>query len=364
VSCSGDACEALPIFDDLNSIYAEFKQQYTDTLFDDMAEAAAAANLFGISGSTVNLTGFTVGVMGSAGYIPEHDVQVHVTGVGSFDNIPSAGGSIIPGAFLGMNLGRIINRTAEYKKNPGYLSLQRFDLYISALDIKNNFDSSKVKGDLDIEALYRGAELRYHLMEGRSLIAGPMMYFKGLSLGLGVYKSKQSVHYLQESSNFDLTTVQATRFIWSGSNMVHYSSNIDSYILELKTGVQLFYLLNLSVGGGVAMNKGSAEFELQRYGPIVAEGDPLAGVDFNLPPDVMVPGLTPEQLAQELESVADDISSEAILTMSIKGNGRVPARMPFARAGMELNLWTVKISMDAVMTKRAYGANVGVRFEI
>lgn len=364
VSCTGDACAALPIFDDLNRIYAEFEQQYTNKLFDDMAEAAAAANLFGIPGSTVNLTGFTMGLMGSAGYLPAHDVQVNITGVGSFDSIPSAGGSVLPGAFIGINLGRILNKEGKYKKKPGYFSPQRFDIYLSGLDIGNDYDSDKVKGELKVESSYRGAEVRYHVMEGRSLIAGPMLYFKGISFGAGVYKSKQKVDYLQESSNFDLTTVQTTRFIWSGSNVIHYNSNIDSYIFQLKTGIQLYYVLNISLGGGVALNKGATEFELQRYGPIVAEGNPLAGVDFNIPPELMVPGLTSDQLAAQLDSATSDLSADAVLTMTIKGKGRVPARMPFARAGIELNLWTVKLSMDALMTKRTYAANVAFRFEI
>ncbi len=368
VTCSGSTCQYLPFVDQLNSMYYEFHQQYAQTLFDDMAEAGATAGIATASGGTVNLQGFSIGLGLNAAYIPAHDVTVNITGVGTFDKVPSAGGAVVPRLFFGVNVGRILGMDYDpddpANPAPSFISPLRFDVYVSYLSHSETYTNSKMSGTAEASVNMRGAEIRYHLIEPISIIAGPILRFRGVSLGVGMYKNKQTALFTQENSDINLTTVGATQFVWKGTNKFEYSMNIDTYPIDLRTGIQFLYLFNLSLGGGVIVAKGESKFALSRVGPVVATGDPLAAIDWNLPPEMNIPGLTPEQMAELMAAATGTWSSSPILAMKIEGKGRVPKEIPYGRAGLELNLWAVKVSLDAVMTKRAYAANVGLRFEI
>ncbi len=364
VSCEGSACQNLSFFDNLNTMHSEFKDQYAQTMFDDLAEAATLANIMGIPGSTINLTGFTAGIMMNTGYVEAHDVQVNITGVGTMDNIPSAGGAVVPGAFIGINLGRILGMepydpSDPDSDTPSLISPRRFDIYVSYLGLGQTFnDKARYQGELETKSKYQGVDLRYHLMEGSNVLWGPMIFFRGVSVGVGAHKSVQTVRFLQDDAPMDLNTVANQQLVWNGRNILDYSTNIDTYTVDVRTGVQLLYFLNLSVGTGLAINKGSAEFELKRVGPVVYDSDPMSGADYLLPDGTIYPGMTSEDIAAQMASLGD-----AVLSMVIKGNGRVPARVPYLRAGAELNIWALKVSVDGMMSKRAYGANVGLRME-
>ena len=341
IACTGTACALLPFSrSNLDKMYTEFQNQYTNTLFDNIAEAALAANLMGPPIGSVHLEGFTLGTNVSVAMLEPSYVDVNITGVGTLDNLPTAGAAINPRVFVGANLGQLFGLDYDpfSGASPSFFSLARFDVYISLMDVNkgvdlasNNSTGGKIKGS----AYHRGVEVRYHLVEGSEL-AGPFLKFLGVSLGAGYYKTRQSVEFTQDA--FELAmTMEGQNIVWEANNLVSWDTSIESYPLEVRSGVQLLYFLNLTLGLGFSFNKGYSDFIMSRSGPVYLKSDLINSLNISVP----------------------DTSLSAV----IKGNGKVPARQTFVKAGVELNIPIVKIMLEGMWTGNTRSANLGVRLD-
>lgn len=340
-TCTGSGCQYLPVSQDkLNRMLTEFQNQYSDRLFDDMAEAATLANISGPPIGSVNLSGFTFGVNASLAGVPPKNVTVRVPGESEVQDIPSAGAAVSPRVFVGANLGQLIGLDYDpfgSQPTPAFYSPSRFDVYLSAMDVSETYQvQGQVGGKVEGSAYFRGVEVRYHLVEGAEL-GGFLLRFMGVSLGVGMYTSRQNIFFDLDEQQLTMET-EGQQLVWEPKVSVNWTTKVDSYPVELRTGLQILYVLRLTAGLGVSMNKGSTEFLLNQYGPVYAKSDLAQSLGYELP--------------------------SAALYMDIAGNGRVPARMPFAKLGVELNLWALQIGVEAVATRRSYGANVGIRTEI
>lgn len=341
--CTGAACAALP-FDqnELNNMMQEFKTQYTDTLFDDISEAATLANIAGPPIGTIRLNRFTVGGNFGVSYLRPYDVIVTIPGTANFEAIPSAGGAINPRIYFGANLGWLAglfgasSENADGSSSP--LSLRRFDVYISFMDMTQTFnDYQNFNGKLRASAYLRGAQVNYNLVEGKSFGPGPLFAFHGISLGLGAYSSRQALQFTQEEQNLGFN-MDGFNLIWKASNRMDIDTKIDSYLLEAKTGFQFLYVFNLAFGGGIAANKGGTDFVLNRTGPVFANSDVLAAAGITIP--------------------------DSVLTINIEGNGRVPKYVAFLKGSLGIHLTAFKLELEGIATQGTYAANLGARFEL
>ena len=341
-SCKGQLCSFLPLSqENLNSMLHEFKTQYTDVLFNDMGEAAVVANIAGPPLGTINLKGFTLGTNFAVAAVKPHDVNVQVPGTAEFQKIPASGGAISPRVYFGANLGQLIGMDYDpfsSSKSPSIFSLSRFALFLSYMENtetlqNNNNIQANVKGTVSL----RGVELRYHLVEGGNILGGPLLRFHGVSLGIGMYTSRLHIEAEQKDSELGFN-VEGVEMTWKGRNYISMNTRVDSYPIEIKTGIQFLYLLNLYLGAGVVSSKGAADFHMSRTGTV--------SVQTSLP---LLQGL--------------DIPP-AELGIQIEGHGSVPARMAYFKAGVEFNLLWAKLTVEGIATKRTYGANFGVRVEL
>ena len=342
ISCTGTGCALLPLEQtNLNSMLTELQNQYTDELFDDMAEAAVVSSLAGAPMGTVNLQGFTGGVNLAVGMLSPREVSVSIPGYGTLDNMPVAGAAINPRVFFGMNLGQLVGQSYDPFSDddePSYFSLARFDVYINLIDVHQTLEGGGSTGGKTSAAIYqRGLDIRYHLVEGGNIIAGPLLRFLGVSVGVGMNTMRQSVEFTMQEADLD-TTLSGQQLIWEGSNIVSWETKLDTYTLEVRSGIQLLYLFNLTLGVGLAMNKGNSDFTMNRTGPIYLKTNLPASLGFETP--------------------------TAVLGVNLAGTGEVPARLGYGKVGLEFNLVYLKLALEGVFTKRAQGANVAIRFEL
>lgn len=343
ITCTGDGCAYLPYSPStLDSSFAELKRQYTDPLFNDMGQAMALAASAGPPIGTVNLSGITAGVHLGVGYVPVEKVTVSIPGFGTYNDVPRAGGALSPRAFVGVNAGALFLSSydiASGTSTPAMLSPARFDLYFTALERTETVkQTAESKGDLTAQVYARGFEIRYHLVEGNNILLGPLLRFRGVSIGAGSYHTRQAVDYRQEKSKLTYRPSGSDELTWEAENRISYRASIDSYPVEIRTGVQLLYLLNLTIAAGTVWSKGSSEFELNRVGPVYLKSDLASQMGYTIP--------------------------GAVLSAHITGKGDVPPVLPFARVGVEFNLTVLKISFEYMVAKKAYGGNIGVRVEI
>ena len=342
ISCTGTACSAIPITAaEFNQMYYDLQDQYTEDLFKDMAEAGVVSNLMGPAIGTVNLTGITFGASLGAGYKTEEKVDVNITGVGSFDDLPRAGAAVGPRIFLGVNLGWLLGSSYDPYSDPDgsarppWYSLTRVDVYVSGLrHTERIHDEYGVDGRLRFTVRTQAAEVRYHLLEGRDIFGGPLLRFRGVSLGVGYISNYQKITYTTASNSVDINLDEGVKLEWDAPNLLILEYDTKTYPIELRTGVQLLYFLNLTAGLGYAFSTGDVSMFLFRYGPVIVNN-----------------------------SVSQAISPDTYFGMTLEESGSVPARIYYGRVGVEINVPVLKIGVEAVIAQKSYGATAAVRFE-
>ncbi|MBI3395114.1 MAG: hypothetical protein HY042_04710, partial [Spirochaetia bacterium] len=309
ITCTGSACALLPMSPaQLDPMFQALKTQYTDPLFNQMAEASVLASLSGPPVGTVNLSGVTAGAQVSAGYVPVTKTDINIPNAGVYTGVPMAGGAISPRAFFGFNAGFLFASAYEPssgRQTPSFLSPARFDIYISAVKDAETLKKNSTAGGTTTAAVNgRGFEVRYHLVEGNGILLGPMLAFRGVSVGAGAYHSHMDVDFTQSDNKLKYQASGYGTLIWNGQNRISYTSQVDSYPIDIKTGIQFLYFLNLTIGVGTVWDKAATSFVLSRTGPVYAQSDLAQAMGYELP--------------------------TAVLAAKIVGNGSAPARMPFA----------------------------------
>ena len=337
-TCTGAACSALPISQaQLDRMYQDIKSQYFDLVFEDMAEAAALASLSGAPMGDINLDQFTFGTSAAVSYRTVQAVDVIVYDVATIEDLPSTGVAAQPRMFLGMNLGEVMGNGELVASVPPWYSLSRFDLYLSyvSFDLSRSDTASRSSDeDWSVDARSRGIELRYHLADRREL-AGPMVQFLGVSLGTGYNRFEQDITYSKPNTGTKITLSSGDTVRWDATDTIQYKSVVESYPLDIRTGIQLAHFLNLTIGGGVAWNKGYADFVAARSGPAFLQSDIAALLGITIP--------------------------ASSLDLRVTGSGSPPARVAYGMFGVELNFYFWKLYAEARGNENVYSANVGIR---
>lgn len=347
--CTGPGCAALPFSQDsLNSLFFQFQYQYTNQLFSDIARASTLANITGAPTGTVNLQKFTIGTGVGAGAVPVTNRTLTLTGVGVFQNVPTGGVYASPRIFAGINLGYLFGN--EYDpfsgsgSSPSFLSPARFDVFVQGVEYSRRYYLDSHKSRAAAGFYNRGVDVRYHLVEGSPIVGGPLLRFLGVSIGTGYHISRVNLE-VNQYAKYKVAAVNGAILYWDGYNYLRIQSKVKTYPVELMTGMQLLYFLNLSVGGGVTTNSGYANMDLTRIGPT------YLGTDLT---NNVLSGLGINQISSTFDNY---------LVLNIPGRGSIPKHVPYAKVGVDFNIYVVKIFAEGVYAKHAAGANVGARVQ-
>ncbi|PKA04533.1 Lsa36 family surface (lipo)protein, partial [Leptospira ellisii] len=125
-----------------------------------------------------------------------------------------------------------------------------------------------------------------------------------------------------------------------------YRARSESLPIDIRTGVGLFYLFTIFVGGGISQNTGSSQLNLLVSGPFALTLDAAAA---GLPYDFL-----------------KGYSNTSTGTLSIRTGGEARAKdsVNYAIGGVEINLFTFKILLEGLVSEKFYSANVGLKFAL
>ncbi|MEQ9363866.1 MAG: hypothetical protein RIF32_06475 [Leptospirales bacterium] len=380
ITCTGDNCGLIPLTPaEYNAMFIELQNQYSNELFRNIAETLVMANVAGPQVGTVNLSRMTAGGYLGAGFKESEDVDVNITGVGVIEDMPAAGAALSGGVFVGVNLGWVLGQAydpfASPEKNeadqsggkrpgktPPFWSPARFDIYLGGLDHRERIENKyNVDGSIDGKFASQRFMLRYHLVEGNEIAGGPLLRFHGVSLGIGYATSNQRVTYLAENSTLTVSLQEGVNLDWAARDNIFYDNNVKSVPIEISTGVQVLYLLNLTLGAGYVRSSGDTRFILTRNGPVIirSAGELPAVSDEYL--QSLPAGAIPPDLAA---LISGGTATAANLSLSLYERARVPRVLHYWKGGLEFNFWVLKLGIEAITTGRNYGASVGLRIEI
>ncbi len=342
VYCTGSSCNNLPInYNQLNNIFISLQSNYLNPLMRDMTNANVIAAMNIIPSTSVNLEEFTIGANVTLASTKTRKIDVQVPDYGVLEDVPSVGISIVPGAFIASNLGYIFSGSTSLEEIPFY-SLYRFDVYLgylqSGLNDENVSTKKKENESWNVSSNMKALELRYHLVEGEKDL-GLFYKFLGVSSGIGYYNINQKIQYYLLKKNIQLVSYYGSNLIWQGNNEFTIKNLSDVYTLDIKTGVQLFYLFRFSLGVGNAWVKGNSNLTLHLYGPMVLAGDLSVLLGLQAP--------------------------DAIVGMFISGEGS-PRHRSYAyyTAGLELNIPIFKVFLNVKATSEVSSSSFGIRIAL
>lgn len=339
--CVGDGCSQLPLQStELENIFFALRSNYLNEVLSDMSTANAVALLNTIPSGVVNLNEFTIGANISLAQTKPRKIDVVVPNYGTLEDVPSSGVSMIPGAFIGANVGYLFSDKPSLNKLPWY-SAYRYDLYISylnsALDSEKTGNKKKNE-EWNVVSKSIGLELRYHLLDGNKEISY-LFGFSGISLGIGYHNAIQKLTYKQLNSKITMNAAYNTDVVWKADNTLDFKSKMDVYLVDIRTGIQLLFFFRFSIGAGHSWIKGNTEVSFNRYGLATITSDILTLLGYQPP--------------------------SAYLGLYMRVNGS-PAQknITFLTLGLEFNLPFFKIFLDLKGNQDLYGTNFGVRLAL
>ncbi|MCB1173694.1 MAG: hypothetical protein KDK39_09020 [Leptospiraceae bacterium] len=353
LTCSGGGCQYLPLNQSqLNQMYYEMSSQVTRPLADNYAKAAAAANLMTPYIGSTNLQGLTFGGYLNAGYYDAEAKDISIPNVGQLEDTQLSAANTYPSLFAGINLGSLLGHAYDpyedenREREPGLLSPTRFDVYVIGLKWAHS-ERKEEEGQLVGRSRYgvrsKGFQVRYHLTHGKDWL-GSVIRWNGVSLMAGMIDTSTTIDYADTSEDSQTLTLDQAPYtgaslIWTGNALVaKVQSDIKSYPVELQSGLQLMHLLTITLGGGMAWHTGGTQLFVTKSGQAFLDS----------------------QLA-----AASNPDTSAYLSFGLLEESAPPARMMYAKVGVELSLIVLKVGVQAMATNdRNYAGNITLRMEL
>jgi len=125
--------------------------------------------------------------------------------------------------------------------------------------------------------------------------------------------------------------------IWNSYGQGNYNLQVNSYPLELRSGVSLFGFFNFTLGIGVAVNNGDVSLGYMRLGLAYVQG---------------------ENLFAALGS-----TSNSYLLVNVASNSRINYFSHFLKPALEFNFPYFKLAIEGIYTRESEGITIGMRLE-
>ncbi|WP_244594296.1 Lsa36 family surface (lipo)protein [Leptospira ryugenii] len=357
VTCTGAACTVLPasIRTQLNSVDQAFQTQYTDKVLESMAESAILTNINSSLMGPGLVNRFQIGAgMGLAGQRKE-DITVQYQSL-TFDKLPNVGASISPNLMFAVNLGWLTGGGPSDTEADLKTFLHRFNLYVHGFqfnfsngDVQKAIEAQNKNLDLGGDITNAGFMLRFHLYESYSDGWG-LFEFSGISIGMGMHYQRQRINLSYDDNKVQAITLGPAIGTWGGATKFDYNSTLTSVPLDVRTGFRMFYILNFFVGGGTSLNFGSTNLSLQREGPLVLAIDSSS----------LTSSLSAE-LAALVPSSQLSQTRTGTLALDLSGSATAPNTTNYVLAGLELNVFLTKLTVEAMASQRVQSVMVGAK---
>lgn len=361
-SSGNSVCDFIPAatYAEFNGLEQTIRTQYLNELTKSMADAAVLANINSSMMGPGKVNRFQIGLGLSVAGTKKDDVNIQHSDI-SLPKFPNVGASINPSVMVGVNLGWLFGNgpsdQPDQSSDPasGRSFLHRINIFahgfqgaIGSGDLRNLSDTASK--DLNIGGTINsfGATVRFQLVRERYTRLD-FFGFTGISLGVGFHRKWEEVSLGYHPDNADSIKVSfgPASGRWEQNVSFDYQSKVQSVPVDIRTGVRLFYFLTVFAGAGISNNTGNMKLNLNATGPLYLALDPGAS------------GLPPELISQL------NGNAGGTLTLQTGGSANVRTQMNYLIGGIELNLLTFKVLVEAVATDdKIYSANLGVKFAL
>ncbi|TGN19562.1 Lsa36 family surface (lipo)protein [Leptospira idonii] len=347
-TCEGRVCSYLPsnITSPFNDTYAKFQTQYLNEVMKTNTEAGFLANIGASNIGTGTVRRIQIGASLSAAGYKKDDIQITGTDL-TLPKLPNVGGSVVPSITLDINPGWLLGFDDRHWSRRFGIFLHGMNVAVSKNQLESLSNNKNYEGRITVKSY--GGMLRYQLVEKTGFLQN-LFTWEGINIGAGhhVMDERFSLSYLEgKAATIEMKGVSGK---WGGDTNFHYNTKVRTTNVDVRTGIGLFWVANLIVGGGYSWNSGDSEISLSRTGPLLVNTSLANIVDI------------PREYQSQIDPALLSQSQSGVLGLTVSGNASSKRKIGYGVVGLELDIYLVKVVTEVIYGgKDLYSGNVGVK---
>jgi hypothetical protein len=351
-------------------------------VLESMIEASTVANNTNSLMGNGLINRFQIGAGLAVGAVKKDDINFTYGDI-SFPKLPNAGVAVSPSVMVGFNLGWILgegpalDRDKKDKKKENSESeseesdetdeeemvdssfLHRFNFFFHGMkfgytvpEMKGAYsDKPELSGGAKVQSF--GGTIRFTLMEPRYAL-GSLFAFNGFNLGLGYHAQSFSIDITHEPRTNPIINFGELSGTWIAKTEFDFASNIRSIPFDIRTGVNLFYFLDLYAGVGFSRNFGQANLHLYRSGTLVLSN--------NISTIYNATAITTDYYQYFNNPNSRNLNPDGNFTVDIRNKTNVNNSTNYLIVGTELKLLFLRLVAEGLILEKSYGASLGLKF--
>jgi len=349
-SCSGRACEALPsdLTSTTNSTFTNFENQYLKEILKTNLEASYLSNVGAGSIGSGNVRRIQIGGSFSVAGYKKADIVLESNSL-RIPDLPNVGVGLSPALTLDLNIGWVLGFEEKHW-------LRKMGVFLHGMQVavhQGNFQKANPDSNSTGRVAMKnfGATVRYRILDKQGFFLNSVVW-NGLNLGVGHHQSQMDLDISYRDESATKVETRGLQGRWGGSNDFGFFTKSRTTNVDVRTGIGLFWVMDLVLGAGYAWNTGDSSVSLNRSGPfaISPSGAPLSDLPSNF--STTDPNLGRGVLNGELG-------------LSARGNSNVRRNLGYGIVGLEFDIYLVKVIFEGIYGgKDLYSANAGVKISL
>lgn len=350
-TCTGQACAYLPssITSTLNSSYTRLQTEYLNEVLKTNTEAGFLANIGTSNVGTGTVRKIQIGGNISAAGFKKDDIVIEEPGL-KLPKLPNVGGSVIPNINIDFNPGWILGFDSRHWLSRFGIFLHGMDMVVSNKQLQGMSNNKNYEGRITAKSY--GGMIRYQVIEKEGFLMN-LVTWNGINVGAGH-------HVMEEDFNFKYLEGKAASIVsngvtakWGGDTNFLYHTKVRTTNVDVRTGIGMFWIANLIVGGGYSWNSGDSQISLARSGPLLIQANGVSTIEI------------PREYQSQIDPALLAASPSGTLGLDLNGNAKIKRNMGYGIAGLELDIYVLKVILEGLYGgKDLYSANLGVKFSL
>jgi hypothetical protein len=350
-TCRGQACAFLPsnITSTTNSAFVRLQTEYLNEVLKTNTEAGFLANIGTSNVGTGVVRKIQIGASASAAGYKKDDIIIEEPGL-KLPKLPNVGGAVIPNINVDFNPGWILGYENKHWLSRFGVFLHGMDMVVSNKQLQGLSNNKNYEGRISAKSY--GGMLRYQLLEKEGFMMN-MFTWNGVNIGLGHHVMEENFNFKYLEGKAASLTSNGVTAKWGGDTNFLYGTKIRTTNIDLRTGIGIFWIANLIVGGGYSWNSGDSQLAVSRSGPLLVQANGAQTIEL------------PREFQSQLDPALLAASPSGTLGLNLNGSAHVKRNMGYAIVGLELDIYLVKVIVEGIYGgKDLYSTNVGVKLSL
>ncbi|TGL88155.1 hypothetical protein EHQ68_09990 [Leptospira congkakensis] len=347
-TCEGSACSFLPstLTEAGNGSLKKFETGYLNEVLKTNLEAGFLANIGANNIGTGTVRRIQFGVSASAAGYKKDDIQIQDAYI-KYPKLPNVGGAVIPSFHLDFNPGWLLGTSEDgYIRRIG-IFLHGMNVAVTEDQIQAASNNKNYEGRIAVRSY--GGMVRYQLVEKEGFLMN-LITWNGINVGVGHHVMEQNMSLSYQEGKAAQIEFQGVKGKWGGDTNFVFNTKVQTTNVDLRTGLGVFWIANVIVGGGYSWNSGSNSASLSRRGPF------LVTLNDSLPMEI------PREYQAAIDKELLAQNPNATLGFRAGGESHSKRGIGYGIVGLELDLFLVKVIAEGLYGgKDLYSANLGVK---